>query len=163
MSGAPRSAPPGPSAQPNAAADAGFEIEILVQLHIRPEIHELNLGVLRTDPVDATEALDDPHRVPMDVIVDEKIAILKVLAFGDAIGRYQQVDLTFCCKLRRALLRAGRERAEDRAHVVAQARQGSLVCTGSGDDSGVEPERFLRPGGQFPVEIIGRVGERGKK
>ena len=50
------------------------------------------LRIGRADAVDAAEALDDAHRVPVDVVVDEVVAVLKVLAFGDAVGADQQVD-----------------------------------------------------------------------
>jgi hypothetical protein len=43
--------------------------------------------------VDAAEALDDADRVPVDVVVDEPVAVLKVLAFGDAVGGDQQVEV----------------------------------------------------------------------
>ena len=72
--------------------------------------------------------------IPVDVVVDEVVAVLKVLAFGDAVGGDQQVDLAFGGQLRRALLRAGREGGQDAAEVVAQVRQGGLVAPGAGDE-----------------------------
>ena len=67
------------------------------------------------DTVDATKALDDPNRVPVDVVVDQIIAILKVLALGNTIRRDHDVDFTV---LRhrfdlRALLGARREIGKD--------------------------------------------------
>src|SRR3546814_7490058 len=50
--------------QHHAATDAGFEVEIFVQLHVRPEIDELDAGVGRADTVDTPETLDDAHRIP---------------------------------------------------------------------------------------------------
>ena len=46
-----------------------------------------------SDTVDSPETLDDTNRVPVDVVVDEVVAILKVLALGDAVGGDQDVDL----------------------------------------------------------------------
>src|SRR3546814_5653638 len=45
--------------QHHAATDAGFEVEIFVQLHVRPEIDELDAGVGRADTVDTPETLED--------------------------------------------------------------------------------------------------------
>src|SRR3546814_4907753 len=73
--------------QHHAATDAGFEVEIFVQLHVRPEIDELDAGVGRADTVDTPETLDDAHRIPVDVVIHEEIAVLKVLAFGNAVRR----------------------------------------------------------------------------
>jgi hypothetical protein len=39
--------------------------------------------------VNPTEALDDADRVPVNVVVDEPVAVLKVLAFRDAVGSYE--------------------------------------------------------------------------
>src|SRR3546814_3775838 len=59
--------------QHHAATDAGFEVEIFVQLHVRPEIDELDAGVGRADTVDTPETLDDAHRIPVDVVIHEEI------------------------------------------------------------------------------------------
>ena len=45
-----------------------------------------------SDSVNAAKPLDDPDRVPVDVVIDEVIAVLEVLALGDAIGGDEQVD-----------------------------------------------------------------------
>ena len=58
--------------QHHAAADALFEVDVLLQLHVGPEVDELDALVGRADAVDAAEALDDAHRVPVDVVVDER-------------------------------------------------------------------------------------------
>ena len=71
----------------------GLEIDILVQVHVRPEIHKLYLLIPAADAVDAPEALDDAHGVPVDVIVDKVVAVLEVLTFRDAIRSDQDVDV----------------------------------------------------------------------
>ena len=68
--------------QHHAAAHALLEVDVLLQLHVGPEVDELDAVVGRADAVDAAEALDDAHRVPVDVVVDEPVAVLKVLALG---------------------------------------------------------------------------------
>src|SRR5206468_4004303 len=55
--------------------------------HFRGRIvTELDALVRRADPVNAAEPLDDPHRVPVDVVVDDEVAVLQVLALTDAVG-----------------------------------------------------------------------------
>ena len=81
--------------QHHAAADPLFEVDVLLQLHVRPEVDELDALVGRADTVDAAEPLDDAHRVPVDVVVDDRVAVLEVLAFADAVGGDEQVDLAF--------------------------------------------------------------------
>ena len=48
------------------------------------QVDQLDAGVLRADAIHAAEALDDTHGVPVDVVVDDVVAVLQVLAFGDA-------------------------------------------------------------------------------
>ena len=114
--------------QHHAAADALFEVDVLLQLHVGPEVDELDALVGRADAVDAAEALDDAHRVPVDVVVDEPVAVLEVLAFGDAVGGDEQVEFAFAGEVLRALLGAGRERGEDAAEVLAQVRAAWSGC-----------------------------------
>ena len=67
----------------HAVLDALLEVDVLVQGDVGPEVHELDLRVGRADAVDAAESLDDPHRVPVDVVVDQVVAVLEVLALAD--------------------------------------------------------------------------------
>src|SRR3546814_14919117 len=64
--------------QHHAATDAGFEVEIFVQLHVRPEIDELDAGVGRADTVDTPETLVDEHRIPVDrtrVVLGKRVSV----------------------------------------------------------------------------------------
>src|SRR3546814_5808706 len=94
--------------QHHAATDAGFEVAIFVQLHVRPEIDELDAGVGRADTVDTPETLEDAHRIPVDVVIHEEIAVLKVLAFGNAVRADEKVNLALARHFLRPLLGAGR-------------------------------------------------------
>ena len=64
---------------------------------------------VRADAVDAAEALDDADRVPVDVVVDEVVAVLQVLAFGDAIRGDEQIDFALVRQVVGPLLGARRE------------------------------------------------------
>ena len=92
--------------QHHAAAHPLLQVDVLLQLHVGPEVDELDALVRRADAVDAAEALDDAHRVPVDVVVDEPVAVLEVLALGDAVGGDQQVELALAGEVLGPLLRA---------------------------------------------------------
>jgi hypothetical protein len=51
--------------------------------------------VLRPDPVDAAETLDQADGVPVKVIVQDTIAVLEVLALAHHIGGEKNPDLGF--------------------------------------------------------------------
>lgn len=65
--------------------DAFLEVDVVVERHVRPVVHELDAGVLAADTVDTPETLDDANGIPVDVVVDQIVAVLKVLAFGNAV------------------------------------------------------------------------------
>ena len=77
----------------HAVFDPFLEVDVLVQRDVGPVVDELDAGVDGADAVDPAEALNDADRVPVDVVVDQVVAVLKVLAFGDAVGANQEVDL----------------------------------------------------------------------
>ncbi|GBE30620.1 hypothetical protein BMS3Bbin04_01655 [bacterium BMS3Bbin04] len=64
----------------HACFDAALEIDVLVQVISGPEVDKLNLFVDAAQAVDSAEALDDPHRIPVDVVVYNVVAVLQVLA-----------------------------------------------------------------------------------
>ena len=72
--------------------NSGFQVDIIVKGHIRPEIHKLNDLVAASDTVNTPEALNDTNRIPVNVVVDEIVAVLQVLTFRNAVGGNQNVD-----------------------------------------------------------------------
>ena len=116
----------------------------------------------RADAVDAAEALDDAHRVPVDVVVDQPVAVLEVLAFGDAVGGDEQVEFALVGVFLGPLLGPRGERGENRGQILAQAGERGLVAAGAGDQRRVDAEVCLRPRGKLLVEITGGVGEGGE-
>ena len=107
----------------------------------------------RADAVDAPETLDDADRVPVNVVVDQVVAVLEVLGFADTVGGDQQVEFAFAGKFVWPLLGSGRERGEDAAQVLAQVGQCGLVAAGAGDKGGVQTQFLQRPGVNFVVQI----------
>src|SRR5690606_2475559 len=104
-------------------------------------------------------ALDDADRVPMDVVVDQEVAVLKVLALGNTVGCDQEVDLALLAQFLRPFFRTGREGTQDRTHVATQAAEARLVRAATGDKRGVYTQCFPRPARQFPIEVFGSIGE----
>ena len=114
--------------QHHAAADPLLEVDVLLQLHVGPEVHQLDALVGGANAVDPAEALDDANRVPVDVVVDQLVAVLEVLTFGDAVGGDEQVDFAFAGQVGRPLLGPRRERREDAGEVSCACRAGRLVA-----------------------------------
>ena len=76
----------------HAGLHTGFQVDVIVQCQIGPEIHKLDVLVSAANTVDSSKTLDDAHRVPVNVIVDQIIAILQVLTFRNAICRNQHIN-----------------------------------------------------------------------
>ena len=73
----------------------GFQVYVFVQRHIRPEIHQLNHLVPAADTVDTPKTLDNTHRIPVNVVIDQIVAILQILTFGNAVSGDKNINL-FC-------------------------------------------------------------------
>jgi hypothetical protein len=59
----------------------------------------LNALVGRAKTVDAAEPLNDPDRVPVDVVVHYGVAILKIPTFAYAVRGNEQVDLSIASEV----------------------------------------------------------------
>ena len=77
----------------HAGLHAAFQVDIFVEIHIRPEVYKLDMVVLAADTVNSPETLNDAHRIPVNVVVNEIVTVLQVLTFGDTVGRNQNVKL----------------------------------------------------------------------
>ena len=72
--------------------DARLELDVVVQRQVRPEVDHLDGGIAAADAVDAPEPLDDADGIPVDVVVNQIVAVLQVLPLGDAVGCNEHVD-----------------------------------------------------------------------
>jgi len=88
------------------------QAEILVQLRFRQKIEPENALVVRPDTVNAPETLNQPDRVPMQIVVDDVVAILKIQAFGKHIGGDHRAQLRFIVDETVFRVRLGREPAD---------------------------------------------------
>ena len=77
----------------HARLDARFQMNVLVEIDIRPEVHKLDNAVAAADAVDAAESLDDAHGIPVDVVVHKVVAVLEILPFGNAVRCNQEIDI----------------------------------------------------------------------
>ena len=117
--------------------DAFLQADIFIERDIGPVVHKLDGGIDGADTVDATESLDDADRVPVDVVIDEVVAVLEVLSFGNAIGGNENVNVAWLIwDGESLLLRTGRKKRKHGLEVVPL-----LQCRsrrrGAGNDAGV--------------------------
>ena len=78
-----------------------FQLDIIIKFDVRPIVHQLYHFVFRTYSVDTSESLYDAHGVPVNIVVDDIVAVLKVLALGNTVGGYEHVYLfIYLCLLR---------------------------------------------------------------
>ena len=77
----------------HAGFDFRFQVDILVQSNIGPEIDKLNHLVFAADTVNTTEALNNADRIPMNIVIDKIVTILEVLTFGDTVGSNQNINI----------------------------------------------------------------------
>ena len=122
----------------HAVLNAFLEVDVFVEGDVGPEVHELDLGVGRADAVDAAESLDDPYRVPMNVVVDEIVTVLQVLAFADDVGADQHIEFAGVFGHGEvALLGLRREQRQDLLEVVAGPQRCFRGVGAAGDQRGV--------------------------
>src|SRR5258708_129062 len=63
------------------------------------DVVDADVGVVRSEPLDATNALLDYHRVPRKVVVHQHVGNLKIDTFGACFGRYDYpIDRRFFSK-----------------------------------------------------------------
>ena len=72
-----------------------FQIDVIVKVFCGPEIHQPDGLISAANAVNAPEPLQNPHRIPVNVIIDKKIAVLQILSLADAVCGNQNVN--FLC------------------------------------------------------------------
>src|SRR5690606_22520594 len=89
--------------QNHASTHALLQVDVLFKLHIGPEVDQLNLVIRRTKSVNAAKALDDADGIPVDVVIDQPVAVLEVLAFRYAVRCNKKVEFALMRQVFRAL------------------------------------------------------------
>ena len=134
--------------QRHTGFDTVFEIDVFVQVLRRPEVHQLDGFIHAADTVNAAETLNDADGIPVDVVIDEVIAVLKVLALGNAIRGDEQINLTVLGHGRHlvAVFGARGKVGEDLVEVRFAKR--GVVFTAAGNQGDMNAQFLVRPGAQ---------------
>ena len=138
----------------------GFQINVFVERYIRPEVDQLNAGVPAADAVHASKALDDAHRVPVDVVVNQIVAVLKVLSLGNAVGRNQDIDIHLAVRHEEFSALGNRRKAGK--HIVEGCRKlfyRALSVNASRDDGGIQSVARFQKGADLLIEILRGIGK----
>ena len=88
----------------------------------------------------------------MDIIIDQQVAVLEVLAFGDAVRGNKEVDLL---RLRESGLGGtglGQRRKIGQYVVIVGIPERSAIAAVPDDKGRVDPESFLCPRGQLVIK-----------
>ena len=136
-----------------------FQAEVVVQLDVRPVVHQLNHLVARANTIDTTESLNDAHGVPVNIIINKVVAVLKVLTFGDTVRGNQDVNLLLLIWQQLvSLFRYGREQCENRIELCRYALDRGSDTT-AGNKPCVQPCFLHDDGCEVLVEVFCRIGE----
>src|SRR5581483_5434135 len=98
----------------------------------------------------------------MYVKVDDRIAVLKILALADAIRRNQKVKFPLFREILRATLRLWGKSRDDAREIPAESGQGSLIVPRPGHQAGVYSKFLLCPVRKLPVQILCGISEGGE-
>ena len=72
--------------------NTSLQVNVFIKSHIWPEVNQLDNIVLRADSVNTSKALNNAHRVPVDIVVYEIVAVLQVLSLADAVSSYEHLN-----------------------------------------------------------------------
>ena len=140
-----------------------FQVDVIIEREVGPEVDQLDHLVAASDAVDPPETLDDAHRVPVDVVVDQVVTVLQVLSLGNTVGGYQEIDHVMISRHHQLfLLGDWREAGEHGVHVVPQTGTGGTAFHGAGNQCSVEAVLLFYVGADMFVEVFRCVGESGK-
>ena len=114
------------------------------------------------DSVNTAEALDNAHGIPVDVVIDQVVAVLKILTLADAVRRDEKVNL--------AVLWHGRNLRAFfcvRGKVCQNLVEGAFTKSGAdiaaaAHESHVDAEFLVRPVEQRIVEVTCGIGKSGE-
>ena len=118
---------------------------------------------LAADAVDSSEALDDAHGVPVDVVVDAVVAVLQVLPLGDAVRRDQDVDVLRVLGVQHVpVLGLRGEAGQDVVHLGLEPRNRRLAVDRPRDEGRVESQLRFRHAAHVLVQVFRRVRKGGE-
>ena len=140
-----------------------FQVDVLIQVHVRPEVDQLDLGVAAADSVDSAKTLDDPHGVPVNIIVDQIVAVLQVLALRNTVRGNQDIDIMGAAWHQDIpILGDGREAGENVIQRRLQALDRRAPIHRACDQRGVQPVLFFDELADILIQVFRRIGEGGE-
>ena len=77
----------------HAGFHAFLEVYVFVKGDVRPVIDELNMGVAGAYTVDTPKTLNNTHGVPVYVVIDQVVTVLKILPFRNTVRTDKQINL----------------------------------------------------------------------
>src|SRR5438093_9147127 len=70
-----------------------LQSEVPVETRFRQEIETVNDIVIAANAINAAEALNELNRIPVEIVIDDVVAVLKVQAFRQYVGRNYREQL----------------------------------------------------------------------
>src|SRR3989442_373443 len=98
----------------------------------------------------------------MDVVIDKEITVLEVLAFGNAVGGDEQVNLAFLWQRRDFGAVFGTRRKVGEDLIEVGLAEGRAVATAARNQRDVNTKLFVRPGRQGVEQVFCGVSKGGE-
>lgn len=111
-----------------------FKANVFIQINIRPEIDQLDALVHGAEAVNTAETLDNAYRIPMNIVVNQTVAVLKILPFRNTVSCEYNVDFAVFLAFFRQLFGFGGEVGK----CVLESGTGHLQCGLSATGTGHE-------------------------
>ena len=144
----------------HAGFHAAFQVDVFIKVHIRPEVYKLDMVIFTADTVNSSEPLDNANRVPMNVIVDEVVAVLQVLTFGNTVSCNQNIKLVGASGQEYSFaLRNRREAGQHRVEIGSELRNGCSSVNRSGNLCRFQSEVLFCEFTDVCKEVIGGIRE----
>ena len=90
--------------------------------------------IFAANTVDSPEALNDADGIPVNVVVNEIVTILQVLAFGNTVGGNQNVEFVLASGHQNSLpLGNGGETGQHRIEIGVELRNGGFAVYRAGN------------------------------
>ena len=144
----------------HAGLDAVLEVHVFVQILGRPEIHQLDGFIHTTDTVNATETLNDADGIPVDVVIDQIIAILKVLPLTNAVGGDEEVNFTLLGHGGNLVSVLGTRGKVGKDLVEIRFSESGVISPGTGNERDMDAKLVMRPRPQGIEQICRSIGKR---
>ena len=148
--------------QRHACFDTILEIDVFIEVLRRPKIYQLDGVVDAADTVNAAKALDDANGIPVDIVVDEVIAVLKILALGNAVRGDEQINLGVLWHGRNFVAVFGARGKVGEDLVVVRLAECGVVAPAARDQRDMNAKFLVRPGIQRLEQVFCGIGKGGE-